>query len=196
MNVATAGIGPWRLQTQRICEALIQEPIRSWNLRQLAQASGCRVRTVRRIVHQLWLMGAVEHERRGPSPDGPARPARPRQRGSRPIVASQDGAVLRDLLTVGRPQGVAGTLMWEGRENAAAVWQARRRAKGRRGLNPDEGLSLEQGTADHGGLRTWFTKKLIEAYRERGRTYLPEKRELDAEQIFGPEEKPGSWHWP
>jgi hypothetical protein len=141
-------------------------------------------------VHRLWLVGAVEHVRQGPGPDGPARSGNLWQRGgSQPILAARDGMVIRNLLAAGRPQGVVGTLVWEGRKNAAAVWQARRREKDWKRLQSDEGRSLEGGVRSRGGLRGWFTTRIVELYRERDRSYLPE-RELDPEQILGPEERP------
>ena len=174
-----AGMGgcrPWHVHVRRICVALIEEPQKTWSPGQLAQASGCSVRVAMRILHELWLDGAIEHPRPVPLPVGPPQSVRPRRvSGFSQIRAAEGGQILRDLLNGGRPQSVIGTWLWEGRDKAIAMRQARRHEKGwRRARRSKEGLGEDLGFRDLPGRPGWLADRLSKLLRQRGRWYWPD----------------------
>ena len=138
-------IRPRQTHIRRICEALIEEPDKGWSPRQLAQVSGCGEWTAKRIVHRLWMEGAVEHALYPPRPVGQVPAVNPRYvRSSQRLRAANEGDVIRVLLDGGHPQSVIGMWLWEGPTNATALWQAKRRAKDMRRRNqaqPPEDVS-------------------------------------------------------
>lgn len=133
------GVRPGQIHARRICEALVEEPGKVWSSAELAQVSGCGVRTADRVVRRLWLAGAVDHVR---DPIRPVEPAstvyRRDARGSRQLRAAEDGQVIRDLLARGRPRSVIGMLVWEGPLSATALWQAKRKNRSWRRRNEAE----------------------------------------------------------
>jgi len=149
---------------RRICEALIEEPDKIWSLRQLAQVSGCGVWATGRIVHRLWMKGAVDHVPNPPRPVGQVAAvstwsALDPQR----VRAANEGQTIRDLLAAGRPQTVVGMWVWEGRGNATALWQAKRRAQGRKRRN--QAPSPENAGRRYRSDRiTRITERLAELY--------------------------------
>ena len=110
-----------------MCEALIEEPDKTWSLSQLAQVSGCGMWTAERIVHRLWIQGAVDHVM-----------------GSQLLKAASGGQRIRDLMASGRPQSVIGMWVWEGHSDAVALWQAKRRANGWRRQNQAKPENISQ----------------------------------------------------
>ena len=174
--VVMEGIRPRQIHMRRICEALIEEPNKVWSPRQLAQVSGCRMWTAKRIVHRLWLKGAVEHVPNPPRPVGQVSAVNSQYVwSSQRLKAANEGQTIRDLLACGRPQSVIGMWVWEGRSNATALWQAKRRAKDQRRRNqaqPPENIS-QRYRSDR---ITRITERLAKLYRQWARWYWPDRR--------------------
>ena len=82
------------------------------------------------------MEGAVEHAPYPPRLVGQVSAVNPRYvRSSERFKAVDEGQTIRSLLALGRPQGVIGMWLWEGRSNAIAIWQAKRRVKDMRQRN-------------------------------------------------------------
>jgi hypothetical protein len=161
---------------RRICEALIEDPNKVWSPRQLAQVSGCRVWTAKRIVHRLWMNGAVDYVPNPPSPAGQVPAVNPQYAwSSQRLKAADGGQRIRDLLAWGRPQSVIGMWVWEGRGNATALWQAKRRARDRR--RPDQAQPPENvGQRDRSDRITRISGRLAELYWQWARQHWPYRR--------------------
>jgi hypothetical protein len=154
---------------RRICEALIEEPNKVWSPIQLAQASGCGVRTTERIVHRLWLKGAVDHVPNPPRPAGQVSAVSPEYVWSSHLLkAANEGQRIRDLLACGRPQSVIAMWVWEGRSDATALWQAKRRAKDRKRRDQAQppGDISQRYRSDR---ITRITQRLVSLYGQRAR---------------------------
>lgn len=115
----------------------------------------------KRIVHRLWMEGAVQLALHPSRPVGQVSAVNPRRAwSSQPLKAANNGETIRNLLDYGRPQGVIGMWLWEGRGNAIALWQAKRRAKDmsrRNQAQPPEDASLRY-------LSDRITERLTELY--------------------------------
>jgi hypothetical protein len=148
----------------------MEESDKVWSPPQLAQVSGCRVWTAKRIVHRLWLMGAVEHVGNPPRPVGQVSAVNPEY----VFKAADGGQRIRDLLASGRPQSVIGMWVWEGRRSATALWQAKRRAKDWRRRNQSQ--HPENISQPYRSDRiTRITERLAGLYRQWARWFWPDR---------------------
>jgi hypothetical protein len=175
-GVVMEGIRPRQIHMRRICEALIKDPDKVWSPRELAQVGGCSVRAAKKIVHWLWMNGAVEHVRNPPCPVGQVSAVNPQYVGSsQRLKAANEGERIRGLLACGRPQSVIGMWVWEGRGKATALWQAKRRARDWRRRNqaqPPENISRLYRS----DRITRITGRLAGRYRRWVRWYWPDRR--------------------
>jgi len=125
------GIPQWRINERTLCEALIEDPRKTWSVLDLELLSGVSLEKTEEVLYEFSQLGALEFFWDPPRPAHPVHPLDARIPPSvRRVRLIGDGAaIVRNALDAGRSRGVIGTFLWEGWDNGVAVWQAKRREK-------------------------------------------------------------------
>jgi hypothetical protein len=120
------GIRPWQVYRQAVYDALLSGR-ETWRRGDLGEVCGLESEKLDEI---LFDAGAIELSW------DPPRPAlsRPLDRryplsGARIRLVPDGPGLIHNELNAGRPESVICTFLWEGWDNAVAVWQAKRREK-------------------------------------------------------------------